>query len=101
MKKIAGFAGLIGIRPQLPKTGWIFVHPQSEPESESEIATSTYYVPESDEDEAYGEEHLSAWLEAPTFLAILDVRDKGGRSPSMNQYIDAVVYYLEEDGFLE
>lgn len=101
MKKVKGLQALICMREELPEVGWIFVDRELVKTSVTELEAATFYVAESEEDEFHGEDNFATWLEAPTFLATLELREKNLHSPGLKQYAEAIIHYLEEDDFLE
>ncbi|KVS67656.1 hypothetical protein WK41_21970 [Burkholderia cepacia] len=85
----------------MPKVGWIFVDKGFNKSSAKALMSATFYIPEDEDDEFYGEDNLATWLEAPIFHSVLDVRAKNVKNPTTEDFANAAVYYLENDDFLE
>jgi hypothetical protein len=101
MKEYQGLNELIAARNNLPKVGWIFVEKDFKKTVSDALLSARFFVQENDDDEIFGEEHLSTWLETRTFLSVLQNREKNINVPSALQYAEAAVHYLVEDDFLE
>lgn len=101
MRVVKGLQGLIDGKADLPKVGWIFVDKEFDKTSAISLKNATFHVPEDEDDEFFGEDNLATWLEAPTFLAVLELREKNLKAPSLDQYAEAAIHYLERDDFLE
>lgn len=101
MKAVSGLKALIFARSDLPKVGWIFVDKGFNKNSADALMTAAFHIPEDEDDEFYGEDHLTSWLEVPTFIAILNVRAKNFKDPTTRDFANAAIYYLENDDFLE
>ena len=101
MKTIKGLSALISAKKELPKVGWVFVDRGFDKTSANALLDAAFHIPEDEDDEFYGEDHLSTWLEIPTFLAILEVREKRLKNLTADDAARAAVYYLENDDFLE
>ncbi|MTK64651.1 MAG: hypothetical protein F8N15_09035 [Methanobacterium sp.] len=101
MKTAKGLRKLIEIKNNLPKVGWIFVDRNFDKTYRDPLMGVNFYIPEDDDDEFYGEDHLSTWLEIPTFLAIFEICEKRPKKPTVEDVAHAVFYYLENDDFLE
>lgn len=101
LKAVSGLTALIFARSDLPKIGWIFVDKGFNKKSADALMTAIFHIPEDEDDEFYGEDHLTSWLEVPTFLAVLNVRAKNLKYPTTRDFANAAIYYLENDDFLE
>ncbi len=101
MKKIIGIQALLGERDTLPPTGWIFVDKDLDKTSLAALDSASFYLPEDEDDEFYGEDHLGTWLEAPTFRHVLALREKNLARPAAADYARAAIHYIEKDDFLE
>lgn len=101
MKVFHGLKALIAARHQLPPTGWIFVDLGVAADNAIALQLLKFSVPENDEDEFFGEDHLSAWLEMGTFKGVLELREKNLARPTVAQYAEAAVHYRVHDDFLE
>ncbi|KFL54102.1 hypothetical protein JM78_11385 [Burkholderia pyrrocinia] len=101
MKAVNGLEALISARRDLPKVGWIFVSKGFNKTSADALMIATFYIPEDEDDEFYGEDHLASWLEVPIFLAVLDIRAKSLKDPTTQDFASAAIHYLKNDDFLE
>ncbi|MCL1918914.1 MAG: hypothetical protein FWG14_11450 [Peptococcaceae bacterium] len=101
MKTVKSLQALIAARQDLPKVGWIFVDKKFDKTSVDMLIGATFHIQEDDEDEFYGEENFDTWLEAPTFLDVLELREKHLNNPTAEDYALACTHYLEMDDFLE
>ncbi|AKM03257.1 hypothetical protein [Burkholderia pyrrocinia] len=101
MKLVNGLKALILERQNLPKVGWIFVEKGFNKNSADALMIATFQIPEDEDDEFYGEDHLASWLEVPTFLAVLDLRAKNLKDPTTEDFANAAIHYLKNDDFLE
>ena len=101
MKTVKGLQALIAGKQDLPKVGWIFVAKGFDKASADALIGAAFQIPEDEDDEFYGEDHLATWLEVPTFLAVLELREKHLKDPTVEDVANAAVYYIENDDFLE
>ena len=101
MKKLVGFERLLAECNALPHVGWIFVDRGFDKASVQRLLTATFYVPENDDDEFFGEDYLTTWIEAPTFQQVIRVRNRSLSEPDVGLYAEAAIHYLEADDFLE
>lgn len=101
MKEYSGFTELFANRGHLPDPGWIFVDPGTSADSIESLRSATFYVPENDEDEFDGEERVQTLVEAPTFQDVVTLRAKNLPDATADQFLEALVHYLEYDDFLE
>jgi hypothetical protein len=101
MKQYVGIQTLISARASLPHVGWIFVENDFDRDSADSLFAGNFFVPENEDDEFYGEDNLTTWLESPTFKDILEVREKTIAAPTLEQYGAAILHYLREDDFLD
>lgn len=100
MKTIKGFEGLLAIYKQLPKVGGFFVNKEFSNER-SAIKNSDYYLAESEEEDEDMEDDYDTWLEYPTFKAIIENKLEHHPTASNEDLLEAVMYYLEMDDFLD
>jgi hypothetical protein len=85
----------------LPKVGWIFVENGFDKTSVEALLAADFNIPENEDDEFYGEDNLLTWLEIPTFLDVIEIREKNMANPTADAIAIAAIYYLENDNFLE
>jgi hypothetical protein len=71
--------------------------------SRNDILNGTFYMPENrDEDEEMDINHnLVNWLDLQTFEDIIDVKLTHHPDASRDDFVEAVIYYLEKDTFLD
>ncbi|WP_120807103.1 hypothetical protein [Yersinia sp. IP36721] len=98
---ITGFDNLLKKYEELPDVGWLYIETTFDFESEADIANGKYYISENDDEEMDFEENYDTFLEAPIFKAIIE--NKLGHHPKSKkeELLEAVVYYLENDDFLD
>jgi hypothetical protein len=101
MKTLVGLKKLIVERDTLPQVGWIFVERGYNKVSMEALMNAQFYIPENDDDEFFGEDNLATWMEVPIFVQVLRLRDKNIPSPTLEQYANAAIHYLESDDFIE
>ncbi|MNH46919.1 hypothetical protein D3C79_1099170 [compost metagenome] len=58
-----------------------------------------FYVAEDDSEEIALENTKRTFVECPTMLDIKSVADRGKTKPDLNKYLEATMYYLENDDF--
>ncbi|NDO83942.1 hypothetical protein CJP72_25395 [Citrobacter sp. NCU1] len=100
MKTVKGFDGLLAIYKKLPKVGGFYVD-NNFLNKKAIINNSNYYVPQSEEEDDDMEDVYKTWLEFPTFTAIIENKLEHHPDATKDDLLDAVVYYLEEDDFLD
>jgi hypothetical protein len=101
MKTFNGLQALILARENLPNVGWIFVPKGFDRTSATALVNATFYVEENDADEIYGLKHYKNWLESPTFVDIMEVREKRTKKLTTEEVAQAAIYYLENDDFMD
>ncbi|MEB6587831.1 hypothetical protein MXM82_01575 [Pseudomonas asiatica] len=101
MKTYNGFAELLQDVNQLPITGWIFIDRGVDVESEDSIADATYKLAETELEQIDFEKTKKTFVECPTLVDIVSVLDKRPSPQALNDYIAAVIYYRENDDFLD
>ena len=105
MKTATGFTNLLKISKNISyyKACYIFVDSDFD-DTKKCIEYANYYLSETTEEYDYMEEQEDkylAWLEYATFLAIIDNKLEHHPNASEDDLIEAVIYYLEEDDFLD
>ncbi|CCP08162.1 hypothetical protein BN440_3157 [Erwinia amylovora MR1] len=68
------------------------------------IDTASYYLPESDdelEDMDEMTDKYKTWLDYQTFAAIIENKLEHHPNATRDELLEAVIYYLEEDDFLD
>jgi len=101
MKVYNGFAELLRDIDKLPVTGWIFVGRQIDIESESSIKVASYFIPETELEAIEFENTQRTFIECPTLLDVVSVLDERLTPQSLSDYIAGVIFYRENDDFLE
>jgi len=101
MKTYNGFAKLLQDVNQLPITGWVFIDPGVDVESEASIADATYKLAETELEQIDFEKTKKTFVECPTLVDIVSVLNKRPVPQALNDYIAAVIYYRENDDFLD
>ncbi|WP_036771231.1 DUF7716 domain-containing protein [Photorhabdus australis] len=103
MQTVKGFDGLLSIYRELDEAWCFFVDVGFINES-NDIDKATYYLPETEdelEDMDELEDKYKSWLEYQTFRAIIDNKLEHHPNATRDELLEAVVYYLEEDDFLD
>ncbi|WP_213134045.1 DUF7716 domain-containing protein [Citrobacter sp. FP75] len=103
MKMIEGFEGLLRIYKELD-VPWCFFVDTSFRNNIDFIRTSSYYIAESDDEFDEMDDtpnKYKPWLEYQVFQAIIDNKLEHYPDASNEDLLDAVIYYLEEDDFLD
>ncbi|WP_445497329.1 DUF7716 domain-containing protein [Photorhabdus sp. SF281] len=103
MRTIKGFDGLLSIYKERPEAWYFFVGSDFMNEI-SCINNANYYLPETrdeEEDMDEMEDKYKGWLEYATFLDIIDNKLKHHPNATRDELLDSVIYYLEEDDFLD
>ncbi|CDL82251.1 DUF7716 domain-containing protein [Xenorhabdus szentirmaii] len=103
MKTIKGFDGLLVIYKELEDAMGFFVDPDFKNEINC-INDATYYLSETrdeDFDMEEMEDEYKTWLDYQTFRAIIDNKLEHHPNATRDELLEAVVYYLEEDDFLD
>ncbi|CAI0692534.1 hypothetical protein FCL49_01715 [Serratia proteamaculans] len=101
MKVINGFAELLKVYDSLPNSGWIFIDHDFDTSSKSDLLNRDYYLSENDDEEFEMEEDKSTFLESPIFKDIVINKLKHNQQASKDEMLDAAIYYLENDDFLD
>ena len=100
MKTIKGFDSLLAIQKGLPNVGGFFVD-KNFSNDRSVIKNAEYYLAESEEEDEDMEYDYATWIEYPTFKAIIENKLEHHPAASNEELLDAVIYYLEMDDFLD
>ncbi|WP_263263972.1 hypothetical protein [Pseudomonas sp. RIT-PI-S] len=100
MKMIRGFEGLLQVYKNLPAVGGFYVD-KFFLNNKSFMTFANYYIPESEEEDEDMEEIYKTWLEYPVFKAIVDNKTEYSPASSSSELLEAVLYYIENDDFLD
>jgi hypothetical protein len=87
--------------PALPKTGWVFVDKATDLGSASAIRAAQFYIAENELEGIDLERSKRTLVECPTLADIFSVLDQRSVSPGADDYLAALVYYRENDDFME
>jgi len=103
MKTKTGFTNLLKISKNISKFEVCYIYVDLD-NTKKCIESANYYLSETrDEDDDMDEQKdkYRSWLEYVTFWAIID--NKLEHHPNASEYdlIEAVIYYLEQDDFLD
>ncbi|BDR55754.1 DUF7716 domain-containing protein [Xylocopilactobacillus apis] len=105
MKTVKGFDGLLveAKNKTLPNVGWLYVDKDFDLDSKMDILNKNYYLAETNDESFDMQENdeLRTFLESPTFCDIVDNKLEHHPNSTKDELLDAVVYYLEEDDFLD
>ncbi|YCI29941.1 hypothetical protein M1E08_03400 [Erwinia sp. PK3-005] len=101
MSVIAGFHSLLKVCQELPDVGWIYVEPSFDLQSENDIRKGSYFLADNEDEEMDYEDNYGTFLEAPIFKAIIQNKLENNSSSNEEDFLEAVVYYLENDDFLD
>jgi hypothetical protein len=101
MKVFNGFSELVLNLGHLPAVGWIFVDSTVDRTSKDVVNSAIFYVAEDDSEEIAFENTKRTFVECPTMLDIKSVADRSNSKPDLNKYLEATLYYLENDDFQE
>lgn len=98
---IKGFDDLLKDYKSLPDAGWLFIDEDFDVISKDDILNKNYYLSQNDDEEAGMEDSHSTFLESPTFKDILINKINHNPKATRGEIIKAVIYYLENDDFLD
>ena len=105
MKTATGFANLLKISKNIPESeGWYIFVDSDFDDTKKCIESANYYLTETEEEDDDMDEQKDkylAWLEYATFLDIISNKLDHHPNASEDDLIEAVIYYLEEDDFLD
>ncbi|MHC8319078.1 hypothetical protein [Pseudomonas sp. LB3P31] len=99
MKVYKGFADLLANIDLLPNVGWLFVDSTIDRASKGSVSSAAFYVAEDDAEEIVFEKTKRTFVECPTMLDIKTIADKRVVKPDLEAYLEAALYYLENDEF--
>ena len=99
MKDYKGFSDLILNLEHLPAVGWIFVDSTVDRTSKDAVSSAVFYVAENDLEEIACEKSKRTFVECPSMLDIKAVADRSKIKPDVKTYLEAALYYLENDDF--
>jgi len=103
MRTITGIDGLVSIYNERPEAWYFFTDINMDNKKES-IRIGVFYLPDTrDEEEDMDEmtDKYKGWLEYATFLAIFDNKLDHHPTASKEELLEAIIYYLEEDDYLD
>ncbi|WP_034915749.1 hypothetical protein [Erwinia sp. 9145] len=98
---IDGFEELLEKCGSLPDVGWLYVEESFNLNSIEDIKKRKYYIVENEDEEIDCEENYGTFLEAPIFKAIIENKLEHHPNSDKNELLNAVIYYLENDDFLD
>jgi hypothetical protein len=101
MKTINGFDELLSTVESLPDAGWLYVDTDFDLESKSDILLKKYYLAENETEEMDFEENFGTFVEAPIFRGIVENKLEQHPGAGKAEFLEAVVYYLEHDDFVD
>ena len=105
MKTATGFTNLLKISKNIPESeGWYIFVDSDFDDTKKCIESANYYLTETqeeDDDMEEQEDKYLAWLEYATFCAIISNKLDHHPNASEDDLIEAVIYYLELDDFLD
>ncbi|EEH2569730.1 hypothetical protein GYD59_004558 [Salmonella enterica] len=103
MRTIKGFDGLISELKTLPDVGWLYVDKEFNLKSTIDIVNKNYYLAENREEsfDMAENDNIRTFLESPTFCDIIDNKLSHHPNANEDELLEAVIYYLEEDDFLD
>lgn len=98
---INGFDELLTKRDEIPDVGWLYVKESFDLESKKDINEGKYFIAQDEDEEIDLEEHYGTFLEAPIFKAIVENKLEHHPDSDRDDFLNAVVHYLENDDFLD
>jgi hypothetical protein len=101
VKTYKGLKGLLVNKSRLSNVGWLLVEKSFDHTSRYDIIEKNFYIADDDSEYTNLRKNYSTWLESPTFLDIVDLRLEHNPSASDDEIVDAIIYYLENDAFME
>ncbi|MBN7124091.1 hypothetical protein BSU01_20585 [Erwinia billingiae] len=96
---IMGFDELLKKHRDLPKLGWLYVGSSFNLESRNNIINGEYFLAETEGEEMDFEEKYGTFLEAPIFTAIIEKEIVNNPNSTKDDFLNATVQYLKNDGF--
>lgn len=103
MRIIKGFDSLLSEVKTLPDVGWLYVDKEFNLKSKMDILNKDYYLA-GNRDESFDmaeNDKIRTFLESPTFCDIIDNRLNHHPNSNRDELLEAVIYYLEEDDFMD
>lgn len=103
MITMKGLVNLIAYGEKIIEPRWYFVDKKFGRSSKGDISNSNYYIAENDDEEFDLEDDVKykTFLDSATFKAIIDNKFEHHPNASTDELLEAVIYYLEEDDFLD
>ncbi|MDR1463444.1 MAG: hypothetical protein LBI68_09975 [Azoarcus sp.] len=100
MKVFHGFNELLKAYQALGVSG---IHTKLEfvNNSREDISNGVFYVPENEDEDEECENTLEMWLETQTFKGVIVNKLEHHPDASRDDLLEAVIYYLERDDFLD
>lgn len=105
MKNIKGFDELLknAKSKTLPDSGWIYVDKKFNLNATIDFFNGFYWMPENRNEsfEMEKNDNIKTLLELPTLSDIIDNKLEHHPNSSNDELLEAIIYYLEEDDFLD
>jgi hypothetical protein len=101
MVTFLGFKELLNSYKTLPDVGWLYVDESFNLGSKDDIVNGRYYLAENEDEEMDFEESYGTFLESPIFKAIVDNTLDHHPDSGEIDFLNATLYYLENDDFLD
>lgn len=98
---INGFDELLTKRDEIPDVGWLYVEESFDLKSKKDINQGKYFIAQDEDEEIDLEENYGTFLEAPIFKAIVENKLEHHPDSGKDDFLNAVVHYLENDDFLD
>ena len=103
MRTFNGFDELLDAHDELPDFGFLHTLAEDDVDSPDDLAVATFLMWESQEEELFlesSEEHRP-WLEAPTFVDIIEAYREHHPTATPGDLTRTVLHYWEHDDFLD
>jgi hypothetical protein len=103
MITIKGLADLIAHNVTVTESKWYFVDKKFNNSLKDDILNSNYYITDDDEEEFDLEDNIKykTFLDSATFQSIIYNKLEHHPNATTDQLLDAIIYYLKEDDFLD
>ncbi|OCG41263.1 hypothetical protein A9G29_07655 [Gilliamella sp. Fer2-1] len=103
MITIKGLADLIAHNVTATESKWYFVDKKFNNSLKDDILNSNYYIADDDEEEFDLEDNIKykTFLDSATFQSIIYNKLEHHPNATTDQLLDAIIYYLKEDDFLD
>lgn len=98
---INSFDELLTKRDEIPDVGWIYVEESFDLKSKKDINQEKYLIAQDKDEEIDLEENYGTFLEAPIFKAIVENKLEHHPDSDRDDFLKAVIHYLENDDFLD